>query len=130
MARVIVPKNQTIITAIPLAQRNADLTSDQFELSTPARGLWVFINVTASSTPAFTVLLRAVDPITNTAVGPSILTSVSIVGNGLTILRIHPELTAAANTIAKDMAPPVFEVFCDHTNANNATYSVAVAPVY
>ena len=54
----------------------------------------------------------------------TILASAAIVGTGLTVLRVSPQLTAAANTIAKDMLPQAVKVTATHANGVSLTYSV------
>jgi len=54
----------------------------------------------------------------------TILASAAIVGTGLTVLRVSPQLTAAANTIAKDMLPQAVKVTATHANGVSLTYSM------
>ena len=54
----------------------------------------------------------------------TILASAAIVGTGLTVLRISPQLTAAANTVAKDFLPSNLKVTATHANGVSLTYSV------
>ncbi len=55
----------------------------------------------------------------------TILTSAAITSTGLTVLRVHPQLSAAANTIAKDMLPAAVSVTATHADADSITYSVS-----
>lgn len=82
-----------------------------------------FINVTAASTPSVVFTINGVDPISGATY--NILTSAAITATGLTVLRVHPALTAAANTIAKDMLPAAISVTATHANSNSITYSVS-----
>lgn len=121
MAVITIPETQANIAVLPSAARTTDTTSDQFIVGR-ARGLVVVIDITAGTTLSIVFNIRAVYPVSGkTAV---LLASTSQTGVGTTTLRIHPELTASANLIAKDMCPGVFEVFADVSNANSATYSV------
>lgn len=82
-----------------------------------------FINVTAAAaTPSVVFTIKGHDPISDTAY--DILASAAITGVGMTVLRIHPDLTAAANTIAKDILPAAISVLATHADTDSITYSV------
>lgn len=70
-------------------------------------GLLIFINVTAISgtTPTLTVTLKGLIDEAGTA-NYTILVSTAINATGLTVLRVYPGLTAAANLVANDVVPP------------------------
>jgi hypothetical protein len=88
-----------------------------------AAGFFV-INVTAASaTPSVVFTIKGVDPISSATW--DILASAAITGTGTTVLRVHPELTAAANTIAKDFLPQAVAVTATHADADSITYSVS-----
>ena len=53
------------------------------------------------------------------------LCGAAITSTGLTVLRVHPQLSAAANTIAKDMLPAAVSVTATHADADSITYSVS-----
>jgi hypothetical protein len=59
----------------------------------------------------------------------TILTSAAITGTGTTVLRVHPDLTAAANTVAKDMLPAVWRVTATAGNGDSLTYSVGASMI-
>lgn len=83
-----------------------------------------FINVTATSaTPSVVFTIDGQDPISGAAY--NILTSAAITATGLTVLRVHPALSAAANTIAKDMLPAAVKVTATHADSDSITYSVS-----
>jgi voltage-gated potassium channel Kch len=85
-------------------------------------GLFI-INVTAASaTPSVVFTIAGVDPASDTVY--TILASAAITGTGQTVLRINPDLTAAANTIAKDMLPQALKITAAHADADSITYSV------
>ncbi len=87
-----------------------------------AEGLF-FINVTAvTSSPSVVFTILGVSP--NGSAEYTILASAAITGTGLTVLRVSRQLTAAANTIAKDMLPAAIKVTAVHGNANSITYSM------
>jgi phosphomannomutase len=54
----------------------------------------------------------------------TILASAAITGTGLTVLRVSPHLTAAANTIAKDILPAAIKVTATHADTDSITYEV------
>lgn len=83
-----------------------------------------FINVTAvTATPSVVFTIAGLDPISSTAY--TILASAAITGTGLTVLRVSPQLTAAANTIAKDLLPSAILVTATHADADSITYSMS-----
>lgn len=87
-----------------------------------AQGLF-FINVTAvSATPSVVFTISGVSP--NGSTLYTILASAAITGTGLTVLRVSPHLTAAANTIAKDILPAAISVAAVHGDADSITYSL------
>lgn len=87
-----------------------------------------FINVTASAaTPSVVFTIAGVTP--NDSAEYTILASAAITGAGLTVLRVSPQLTAAANTIAKDMLPASIKVTATHADADSITYSMSFVGV-
>lgn len=87
------------------------------------RGLVVTIDVTAvSATPSVVFKIQAKD----VASGKyrDVLESAAITAVGTTVLRVHPSLTAAANTIAKDMPGATYRILATHGDADSITYSV------
>ena len=88
-----------------------------------AQGLFL-INVTASSaTPSVVFTIKGVTPDEN-GTTYDILASAAITGVGLTVLRVSPHLTAAANTIAKDILPNGIKVDAVHADADPITYTM------
>jgi hypothetical protein len=63
-------------------------------------GLMVFINVTAV-TGSVTVTIKNVDPVSGATA--TVLASAAIAATGLTVLKVYPGLTAAANATANDI---------------------------
>ena len=97
-----------------------------FNTPCPA-GLFV-IDVTAvTATPSVVFTIAGVDPANDMEY--TILTSAAITGTGTTVLRIHPELTAAANTIAKDFLPQAIKVTATHGDADSITFSMGFVGV-
>lgn len=93
-----------------------------------AVGLVVVINISAvTSTPSIVFTIQGKDPSSNTYY--DILSSAALAAAAQTVLRVHPDLTAAANTIAKDMLPRVWRIKAVHGNTNSATYTVGASMV-
>ncbi len=85
----------------------------------------IFINVTAvTATPSVVFTIAGLSPESSTEY--TILTSAAITATGLTVLRISPHLTAAANTIAKDMLPQAIKVTATHADADSITFSMSL----
>lgn len=88
-----------------------------------AQGLF-FIDVTAvTATPSVVFTIAGVSP-TDASTEYTILTSAAITATGLTVLRVSPHLTAAANTIAKDILPAAIKVTATHADTDSITYEV------
>lgn len=109
---------------MPLAARTATHSATML---TPCMGGVFFINVTAATdSPSVVFTIAGVDP---TGAAYTILASAAITGVGATVLRIHPALTAAANTIAKDVLPQAIKITATHADADSITYSVSFVGV-
>ena len=88
-------------------------------------GIQVIINVTAIAvTPSVVPTIDGFDPLSETWY--NLLTGSAITGTGQTVLRVHPELTAAANLTAKDFLPNRYRVVMTHGDADSITYSVGI----
>jgi len=105
------------------AARTATATSEVFS-SQGCRGMHLIIDATASAaTPSVTFTIQGVSPLgTDTY---TILASAAITGTGTTVLRVYPGLTAAANTVANDALPPLWQVTATAGDADSLTYSVS-----
>ena len=70
-----------------------------------AKGCIIFINITARSgtSPTLAVTLNGIDSVSGTAY--TILASANITATGMTVLKVYPGLTAAANLVANDVTP-------------------------
>ena len=105
----------------PSAARTA--TASATLVTDAMHGLF-FINVTAvTATPSVVFTIYGLSPVGDTAY--TILASAAITGTGLTVLRVSPHLTAAANTIAKDILPAAVKVTAVHAGADSITYSMS-----
>ena len=56
----------------------------------------------------------------------SLYQSVARTATGTTVLRVHPEIPAAANLTAQDFLPETYRVTMTHGDADSITYTVAV----
>lgn len=105
MAHIQAQRGTGLGTLITHTAASAGVTSPVFGTNM-GLGLLVFINVTAISgtTPTFTVTLKGLidEAATNSY---TILASAALNATGLTVLRIYPGLTAAANLTANDVVP-------------------------
>ena len=91
-------------------------------------GLIVVIDATAKGTaPAVTFTIQGKNPVSGKYYNILASTAVSTVST--IVLRVHPELTAATNSIAKDMLPAVWRVDVTVGNADSLTYSVGASIV-
>lgn len=97
-------------------------------LTTQCLGGAFIINVTAAAaTPSVVFTVLGCDPASDTTW--TILASAAITGTGQTVLRIHPDLTAAANTVAKDFLPQNLKVTAVHADTDSITYTVGFVGV-
>lgn len=115
------PKDSQVVFAS--AARTATVATT---LATECLGGVFVIDVTAAAaTPSVVFTIAGV-------VGPAtytILESAAITGTGTTVLRIHPDFTAAANTIAKDVLPQALKITATHADTDSITYSVSYCGV-
>lgn len=112
-------------TVLPSAARTATPDSQEFEYSGAGwpQGLVVVVDATAVAlTPLLTVEIAAIDRASGKKV--VLLTSAVISTVSTVVLRVHPQLTAAANLIAKDNVPSVFRITATHGDADSITYSI------
>ena len=115
------------VTIFASEARTAIATS--YDISNPSgTGLVLTIVVTAAAnTPSVTFTIEGKDPTSGTYY--TILTSAAITGTGTTTLRVHPDLTAATNTVAKDMLPAVWRVKTAVGDTDSLTYSVGASMI-
>jgi hypothetical protein len=72
-----------------------------------AKGILLYINITAI-TGTLTVTVQGKSAVSG--VYYTILVSTALAGTGLTVLRVYPSLTAAANLVANDLLPSTWRV--------------------
>lgn len=109
--------------ALASASRTATTTTTDFT-NYGHQGILIFFDVTAvhASGSDIKMKLEGKDPASGKYY--TILESASVVTVVTNVYRVNPLLTAAANTIAKDMMPTTFRFVMTHANANATTYSV------
>lgn len=121
-----------LLASVARAVQTTPYRSDvqQNDPPVPYKGLRLDIDITAvpGAAPAVVFTIEAYDEVA--AVYSTILASASLTGTGHTTLVVHPELTASANAIAKDVIPQRWEVKAVHGNTNSVTYSVEASPLY
>ena len=110
--------------AIPSAARTAEAMGPATNIGGFA-GAHVVIDVTArAGASAITAHVEAHDAASGKWY--TILSSAAISSVSTVVLKIHPQFTAAANTVAKDGLPQNTRVRVAHGNADSITYSVGV----
>ena len=115
------PADLTLIASA--AFTTTQTTADQSNFA--GKGLRVVLSVTNAGTGSVTLEIDAKD--VASGVYSLLLTGVAVTTNSTNIYVIHPELTAAANSIAKDVLPHTWRVKVTANNANSITYSVGAS---
>lgn len=92
-------------TLIQLTAQAAGSGNSADQTNGTGRGLHLAINISTitGTSPTLTVTIQGKDPGSSTYY--TILASAALTASGLTILRVYPGLTAAANTFANDIIP-------------------------
>ena len=126
MTAAAVP-SETQAASFPVAEaesRTATTTFGPFANPNGAGALFVVIKSSAiTSTPSVTFKIQGYDKATGATW--DILTSAAVVDATTTIvMRVSPQLTAAANTIAKDHVPFTWQLVATHADADAITYQV------
>lgn len=106
-------------------------TSDSLS-NAVARGVMVFVNVTAASgsSPTLVVKLQAQDPASGTWFDITDVATASITGTGASLLTIYPGLTVAANSKIDMPVPRTFRVAWTLGGSSPSfTFSVGVQPL-
>lgn len=117
-------------TAVTHTAASAGVTGTNLDL-TQCKGCMVFINISAISgtTPTLTVTLKGIDPASATAY--TILASAALNATGMTVLRVYPGLTAAANAVANDVTPTTCRIDTAIAGTTpSVTATVSVVGIY
>lgn len=74
------------------------------------KGILLYINISAISgtSPTLTVTLKGKSPVSGAEY--TILASAALSAPGLTVMKVYPGLTAAANLAANDILPAIWRV--------------------
>jgi hypothetical protein len=113
------------LTVLASAARTATPPTDTIVVPPGTRGVLVVVDATAvTATPSVVVTIRGLDPASGKTV--DLLVSAAIASVTTRVLRVHPELTASANLIAKDVVPNLIQIACVHADADSITYSVGI----
>lgn len=104
------------------AARTADAATSYFPNTENARGVRVYIETTASSSPSTTFSIQVKDPLNN--VYHSVLTSAAVTGNGRVALEVYPGGAAVANLRSTYHIGRGFRVIGTAGNGNSHTYNM------
>lgn len=110
MSRIVPSKtNANALLTLTAANAVAAPTSQDIDVS-QFGGLYLYVNISAISgtTPTLTVTIQGKDDVSGQY--HTILASAALNATGLTVLRIYPGLTAAANLTANDVLPKTIRV--------------------
>lgn len=103
--------NECVETGTLLSYTAASAGTNSGDLdATRHRGILLYIYVSAitGTTPTLTVTLQGKSP--GSGQYYTVLASAAINAAGLTVLRVYPGLTAAANTVANDALPCTYRL--------------------
>lgn len=110
------------IAVLPSEARTATVTGDD-QKNWAFNGLHLIIDVTAiSATPSVVPKIQGKDPVSGKYY--DLLTGVAITAVGITVLKLFPSATAAANVTVNDTLPRTWRVIMTHADADSITYSV------
>lgn len=116
--------NNHELTALASAARTASVDSADL-VNYNGRGIVVTIDVTAvTADPSMVVTIQGKSSLGSDYY--TILASAAIVGTGVTVLRVAPGLTTAANLVANDLVPRIFRISVANADSDSITYSVSV----
>ncbi len=114
------------IVALPSAVRTATTVSQDFRNDNDARGIAVFLDLTAvPGTDTVTVTLQGKDPASGKYY--TLLAGAAQVGVATVRMVLYPGIPAVANLAANDALPAVWRVSVAHSAASSFTYSVGVS---
>lgn len=115
----------TAKTLLPSAARTTAQTGDD-QINLGHRGLHCVIDITAvAGSPSLTFTLQGKDRVSGKYY--TLLASAALTGTGTTVLRVYPDLTAAANLVVNDVLPECWRLIVAVGTADSVTYSVGVS---
>lgn len=117
-----IPTAKTLFASA--ARTTAQTGDDQTNLG--YRGLHVVIDIIAvAGTPALTFTLQGKDRVSGKYY--TLLASAALGSVATTVLRLYPDLTAAANVTVNDVLPECWRLIVGVGTADSVTYSVGVS---
>lgn len=118
------PTSGEVMTGTTLDVNGTTTNSDDLG-NLGAAGVVVVVNVTAvANTPSVVFTIQGKDRVSGQYY--DILSSAAVTATGVTRLRVHPDLTAAANAAASDLVPDVWRVKAVGGASAGATMSFTV----
>lgn len=116
------------VGVFPSKERTATHSSPDIRNYGNGVGLVAVIDCTSiTDTPSVTFTIEGKDP--SSGKYYTILTSAAVASVSTVVLRVHPDLTAAANLVAKDMLPAVWRVTATHGDTDAIIYSVGASVI-
>ena len=112
VARTLYNKHRAETVFPSLLRTEATFNSDELGNS-GARGCRVYVDITAEAgTATLDMKLQQRDPISGDYIdiGGASIAQLSAVTTGPVMLTIHPDITASANVIVKDVLPAKFRI--------------------
>lgn len=101
---------------------SADLTNGN------GKGGHIVLDVTATAvSPSVTLKIQGKDVVSGKYY--DILESAAVTAIGTTVIKVHPGLTVAANSVANDIIPHTWRVVVTHSNTDSIQYSVGYSIV-
>jgi hypothetical protein len=115
-------RNNHEVTVLASAARTANINSgDQTNYN--ARTLYLTWDITAAATGTLTLTIKYKDSLSGKYV--TLLASAAQAGTGTVTLKVGPDLTAAANTVAKEAVPRLWRAEVTGSDGSSWTYSVS-----
>jgi hypothetical protein len=128
MANVVREFSGSYSTVLPSAARTATPDTFEYEFSRTPHSVVLVTDATAiAATPSVTVSLLGVDRASGKTW--TILAGAAITAVSTQVLKVGPGLTAAANSVANDVIPPVLRISAVHGDADSITYSIGLSVV-
>jgi hypothetical protein len=114
---------QASLSGVALASAARTTTQTVADIDTAGgRYLNVVVDTTVFGTGSVTVTINGKDPASGKYY--LILSSAALVAAATIRLKVGPNVTAAANTIAQDYLPDTIQIVATANNANSQTYSI------
>ncbi len=115
-----------VIEVLPFASRTATPVIGDFRTAR-GKGVVLVINAVTAGSPSVVFTLLGKDPVSGKTW--TILASAAVVATGVTILKVHPGLTASTNAVANDVLPPVWTITAVHADTTAISYSITASVI-